>query len=514
MIPLRRCLRVCVCRLTVLALALAGGPLRAAAPPTDPPQGRFDETWMAVMLGGDQIGYAHMESLREQDNIRSTTDTVFRLSRAGTAVELRMTEGYTETLAGQPLAFNSEMVLGAGPIVRRGTIENGRIRVTTEQFGVQREQELDYPAGALMPWGAMLRQLQHPLASGTVLDFPMFVPSLALNVAVPTRTEIFEKERVKLLGVEQEAFRTRLTTTVNGVPVLTDGWIDEQWRPLKQTMKVMGLELEMVFCDKATALRTLTAAEMFVNTLIPIGQPLERDNLRSVTFLLAVEPGGKMPDLPATDMQEVVALTGHEVRVRVRLPDHSGLEAAGPSVPGPELAEFLSPTLFITSDDPQVRALAREAVGGETNPYRMADLLRRKVSETVRTVGLGTAFATAAEVCRKREGDCTENGVLLAALGRAVGIPSRVVTGLIYVPALGDRHDIMGFHMWTQFWIAGRWIDLDAAWDQTVCDPTHIALGTHSTQDDAIASLVSSVLLQVHELKISVVESEARAAKP
>ena len=41
--------------------------------------------------------------------------------------------------------------------------------------------------------------------------------------------------------------------------------------------------------------------------------------------------------------------------------------------------------------------------------------------------------ATAAEVARSREGDCTEHAVLLAALARARGIPARVAMGLVYV---------------------------------------------------------------------------------
>jgi hypothetical protein len=68
-------------------------------------------------------------------------------------------------------------------------------------------------------------------------------------------------------------------------------------------------------------------------------------------------------------------------------------------------------------------------------------------------------FATADEVARTREGDCTEMGCLAAALGRAVGIPTRVAFGLVY-----DQHEPgFGGHLWTEAYLDGRW----EAWDPT-----------------------------------------------
>ena len=56
-----------------LAFLIAGGllPLAATAGQRpDPPQGRFDEAWMSVMMGESKLGYAHIENVREQDLLR------------------------------------------------------------------------------------------------------------------------------------------------------------------------------------------------------------------------------------------------------------------------------------------------------------------------------------------------------------------------------------------------------------------------------------------------------------
>ena len=96
-----------------------------------------------------------------------------------------------------------------------------------------------------------------------------------------------------------------------------------------------------------------------------------------------------------------------------------------------------------------------------------------------------TAFAPASEVARNLSGDCTEHGVLTAAICRAVGIPARVAIGLVYVDHLGG----FGFHMWNEVYVNRRWVAIDAAFDQTEVDAVHIKLS--DTSLDGVSPLRS-----------------------
>ena len=93
----------------------------------------------------------------------------------------------------------------------------------------------------------------------------------------------------------------------------------------------------------------------------------------------------------------------------------------------------LRPNSFIQSDDPLIVADAKKAAGDETDPWRVAVALERYVNREVTKKDFTQAFATAAEVAKSREGDCTEHAVFLAALARARGIPARVAIGLVYM---------------------------------------------------------------------------------
>ena len=74
---------------------------------------------------------------------------------------------------------------------------------------------------------------------------------------------------------------------------------------------------------------------------------------------------------------------------------------------------------------------------------------------------------------KARQGDCTEHGVLLAALLRAKNIPARIDVGLVYVPKTQN----FWYHLWTEAFIDGRWIPLDATQVDGGIGADHLTLG-------------------------------------
>ncbi|MFZ0890501.1 MAG: transglutaminase domain-containing protein, partial [Candidatus Binataceae bacterium] len=102
-----------------------------------------------------------------------------------------------------------------------------------------------------------------------------------------------------------------------------------------------------------------------------------------------------------------------------------------------------------------------------------------------------------------REGDCKEHSMLLAALLRAAGIPSRLAVGFTY-----SDGQFMG-HMWTEAYL-NDWTALDATLlGGNVVDATHIKLAASGmdgpTADDAAlveeAEAASNLRINVEEHK-------------
>jgi transglutaminase-like putative cysteine protease len=75
----------------------------------------------------------------------------------------------------------------------------------------------------------------------------------------------------------------------------------------------------------------------------------------------------------------------------------------------------------------------------------------------------------AKSILEHRKGDCNEHATLVAALLRAIGIPARIVVGLVF------KDERFYYHAWNEVYL-DRWVSLDAVLNQMPTDATHIKL--------------------------------------
>ena len=147
----------------------------------------------------------------------------------------------------------------------------------------------------------------------------------------------------------------------------------------------------------------------------------------------------------------------------------------GPGLPTDPayLADALKPTDWLQSDRREVRDIAAPVAGWRSGTRKMQALLER-ARPYLYTLDFAGHYS-ALDTIRRRAGDCTEAAVLLAALGRAAGIPTRVVNGLVY--SRQSYHGVSNAfmpHSWTLAYVDGAWRSFDLALD--TFDATHIAL--------------------------------------
>ena len=76
---------------------------------------------------------------------------------------------------------------------------------------------------------------------------------------------------------------------------------------------------------------------------------------------------------------------------------------------------------------------------------------------------------SALEVLGTMRGDCNEHATLATALLRALGIPSRIATGVAY------QDGYFYYHAWVEYWNE-QWRTLDPTWGQIPADLGHIRL--------------------------------------
>jgi hypothetical protein len=402
------------------------------------------------------------------------------------------------------------MKLAAAETRMAGEIKGGKVHLATTQFGQTTKQTHDYPEGAKMTWGVLAEQLRRDLKPGVEYDVSTYAPAIQLNGAVNTHVAVECEEAIDLLGKTVTALKVRQSIESPLGMLDSFAWLDENDMALKMELLFPGFgNLELLRADEMTAKAAADGgAELFMNTLIRVDTSIDRKNAQTIKYKLTFEGEGAAarPQIPETGMQKPGPWKDRSMELVVTRMDHARLRGLAPGAPKKGFEQYLTPNVWIKSDDPEIVKMAKQAVGDEKDPYAICDRLRRHVTKVITDKNLTVGFATASEVARNREGDCSEHGVLLAALGRSLGIPSRVVCGIVYVPTFKEADQVFGFHMWTQFYLGDQWVDFDAAQRETDCNPTHIAFAVSSMKDAAMGEFAFPLIKLMGQIKLQVLD--------
>jgi hypothetical protein len=443
-------------RSALIALLLL--PLFARATPPE-------DQWFTVLLDGRKIG--SFESTRTLRDGHVITGQILDLSieRAGTRVALSSNESTEETLDGKPLAFRSVSKLSGGETTIDGTVRGNKIQVKTQSGGGTQQREMAWPEGALLPEGLRLVSLREGLAPGTQYKVTAFQPS-SLDAA-EIQTRIGAVERVDLPSGRRRLSEIDQTISFSGTPVKSRLWVDAEQTVHKLTMPVIGVDLVLLACDRACATAPNQGTDIFDRTLMVAPRALKRAELdRGMRYVLAPSDGGTPIKLPETGEQRAT-IRDDALVVDITPSPRTGGEA------GPTSADY-APNDWLQSKAPEVEALAQTGAEGADGDGEKMRRLESFVRGYITNKTLGVGYASALEVVHKPEGDCTEHAVLLAALGRSLGIATRVVDGLAYAPGFAGKERVFVPHAWVQAWVDGRWQSFDAALPGF--DAGHIAL--------------------------------------
>jgi hypothetical protein len=160
-----------------------------------------------------------------------------------------------------------------------------------------------------------------------------------------------------------------------------------------------------------------------------------------------------------------------------------------------EREPYLKPTPALQSDQPEIRALAAEIAGDETDAFRKASKFQDWIYKNVRQTMAANA-SSALDVAKNRAGDCTEITLLFVALARAAGIPAREVGGVMYAE---EEPPVFGWHAWAEIHDGHQWVSIDPTWNQVYVDAAHMKL-TEGTQDWSWVNLLGRMKIQVLKL--------------
>jgi hypothetical protein len=458
--------------------------------------GLITEDWYSILIAGQKAGFMFQrtEPIQREGRplLRTVSETKIVLNRLGTRVEMLSSAEYVETESGRLVEVESELKYSALPVRTEARVEDGRVVMKTFSGGSAQERKIPFSGELLGPEGMRLASERGLKKPGDSVTFQSFLPELSQLVLV-TQT-LIAVERLPGPGPQRAVLRVE--ESYAAYPQKRTVWLDRQGRTLRSSDTSPFGELAVRLTTKEEALDLSQAgnipAEQFRNTMIRSNIRLPQARLiDSVTLRLEKKSTPAEIGWPAFDAsgQTILNSTGEKLTLKIERPPASSDRPATdksrpPSSAGrrssesaAQMEEMTRSNLYLNSDDALLKKTVDEALAGENDPFRRALLLRNWVSGHMQ-FDLGIAFAPSSEIIRNLKGTCAEYAILLAAMLRAAGIPSRFLMGYVYL------NGIWGGHAWVEAYISGLWLPFDAAViGPGVADAARFALASSSLNE-------------------------------
>lgn len=460
------------------------------------------EDWSIILLNGAPAGYMREAMTHDGDIATMTITTSLRMRRGSIEIPIRTVVVYRETAAGELMEMTIRNTMSQQQTLVRYEFHKDGVDVTTRQGGRELNRTEPLPEGEWLTPAEAERFIKRRLEAGAKeIIYRAMLGEGGLNPVEFRLTRTGEDQAEvngKTIPVTVWDTEMSLMPGVRGVThYSSDG------EPVFTEMNMGGLKMttRLATEEEARQVGAAEAPELMVTLFIPIDQPIERPRqTKRAVYTVSAKQGG-LPKLPSAGAQRVeMKDDGRSATVTVDLanPQPATEEEQADTV-------FTEPSLAVDGSDPLIRKLAARAVEGvaEDDLSARAEALRAFAYEHVTGKGLETAFATASETARHRTGDCSEHGVLLAALLRADGIPSRVATGVVYAGVIEGEKPVWGWHMWTQALIDGKWIDLDATLPVQY-DAAHLLAGVAALSDGESMTDLNQMMALLGNLEIKV----------
>ena len=365
-------------------------------------------------------------------------------------------------------------------------IDQSRRKIKGEVQGKQLELEVSSQdqtdkkllpfEGELVPMNAVyLYPVLHGLQTGKVYQYQVFDgESLAI---VPVKQTILAYQSSELF--DEKAFKVE--TEVLGLSTTT--WLDASGLPQFELslkgMLISALEPEKYAKEYLTQAALAKSDYLLSYSMVPVNSEIE--NPRSLKSMhVGLNGLSETFELINTSMQQC-RRQGSAWHCRVQT-DATTTRPLLRQQSSYTVRDTL-PSFTVNSTAKAIVQLAHDISAGTSDPneqvYNILNWLDENIEKEI------VDSYSALDVLKQREAECQGHSMLYAALARSLGIPTRLLNGLVY----SQEYDAFLYHTWVESYIDYRWQAIDPVLGQRHADATHIVLIEGEALEDLTALL-------------------------
>jgi len=440
---------------------------------------------LVVNLAGEDVGTMTALDTEQDGKIRIVRKSDLTIRRGATVTTLKTT---TTALLGKdrtPISYSFEKTDPGGTLVVSAVVVDGgkNLKLTSTQNGASVVNTVPLPKGT-----TFASALENEVRSGPRDGYKT------------TRSVVLEE-----IGAV-----TEMTTTVTKTPaatfmvsatfqgITTNEEIDAQGRTLVARTPAVGLiaypwgkaPKDVLELLKGNKKADLLAVSTWKVKDVPL--PAQRVVYRITT------PDADLFVVPEDARQKILARTPTTIDVEVKA-GNTTTTTLSPQ----KRQRALSATPYEAVDDARIIKAAKDATAGAVDDADKVKRLAAFVFRHVEKKGLDRGYAPAIATLESKSGDCTEHSVLMSALLRASGLPTRIVDGVIV-----DGKSA-GYHEWVEVDLGKGFIPVDPTFNAWPAGPERLKLAEGSTlPDEHLGLSLAAARLLKSGVKLEVLSAE------
>lgn len=466
------------------------------------------ESWQVLHIGNKRAGYQrsreHREIRDKRKIIVSVGELHFQMNRFGKELSLSTSLRTEEYESGELLRFAYEIKNPPATVTRsEGVVSDQDLEITSVVAGKTDKRRIPWEADTKSPAYPERCLREKPLKPGETFSAKIFVPEFSKFTKVSYSAD--ELRPVKLLDAKEHSLLL-VKVSFAAIPEMNmRQYVDADGDVRLGETDMLGTVGRLYEVSREVALQAIAGPELdlAINTLVAIDPPIkEAHRKKKIVYRISSKDDSLEQSFVNGGTQQIKRQSDKAIELTVTA---KPLPPVNSRVITTD-AKYLAATRFLQSRDSAVIEHADRAAAGETDPSRVAARMEKYVLEKIKKKNFSTAMASAAEVAQKMEGDCTEHAVLLAAMLRAKKVPSRIAAGLVYVESLNS----FGGHMWTEAFLAGEWVPLDATLGRGGVGAAHLKMAESAMDEDSPLPITTFLPLYnaLGKLKIEVLKAE------
>lgn len=417
----------------------------------------LNEVWMGIYFRGEKIGYTFTTLKRSGNGYEIYEHALMHLTISGVKQRIESRLKATTNSGFRLQSFDFQLLSGPARFHLEGTVSGSTLTLTTHSGKSNSRSSLRISSAPFLP-PSIAPYLEHAgLETGKEFSLPLFDP------ATLSTSEI----KVRVLGeeiltyAEKPTAAYRLRQVFQGME--TTAWVSVTGEVLREE-NALGLTLVREPQEMALSgdWRKGSTYDLAAVAAITPDRPIRNAEATSLVRMRISQ--ALLADFAVDGGRQT--LRGDVLEIRKEQP--GVWETFLLPYQGRDYQAYLQASPLVESNDRRIIDAAASIARGVRDAEQVARRLVVWVYENLEKKPL-VSIPSAVEVLAMKAGDCNEHTTLYTALARALGMPTRMCAGIVYLQGK------FCYHSWPEVFL-GTWVAVDPTFNQFPADATHVRL--------------------------------------